>query len=155
MQDCQFSAYGVMTKNLASCKSATLRDKWRLRRYLSPDGKVFYFEVIACVFFVISGIWYLCIAQTRSNDRFAIRRESQPRSSPRAHAAAQCRHGVETDHAVHYSGGRFDARGRYLRAAGGGPLPALLSASLPLKSFRFRSKQERLSRQLSARLALK
>ncbi len=40
MQDCQFSAYGVMTKNLASSKSATLRDKWRLRRYLTPDGKV-------------------------------------------------------------------------------------------------------------------
>lgn len=39
MQDCQFSAYGVMTKNLTSSKSATLRDKWRLRRYLSPEGK--------------------------------------------------------------------------------------------------------------------
>jgi len=40
MQDCQFSAYGVQTKNLASSKTATLRDKWRLRRYLTPDGKV-------------------------------------------------------------------------------------------------------------------
>lgn len=39
MQDCQFSAYGVTTQNLASSKSATLRDKWRLRRYLTPDGK--------------------------------------------------------------------------------------------------------------------
>ena len=29
-----------MTKNLTSSKSATLRDKWRLRRYLSPEGKV-------------------------------------------------------------------------------------------------------------------
>ena len=40
MQDCQFSAYGVHTPNLASSKTATLRDKWRLRRYLTPDGKV-------------------------------------------------------------------------------------------------------------------
>ena len=40
MQECQFSAYGVQTKNLASSKTATLRDKWRLRRYLTPDGKV-------------------------------------------------------------------------------------------------------------------
>lgn len=39
MQECQFSAYGVQTKNLASSKTATLRDKWRLRRYLTPDGK--------------------------------------------------------------------------------------------------------------------
>jgi hypothetical protein len=47
-----------MTKNLASSKSATLRDKWRLRRYLSPDGKVFFESDFVC-FLCNRDIWHV------------------------------------------------------------------------------------------------
>jgi hypothetical protein len=74
MQDCQFSAYGVMTKNLASLKSATLRDKWRLRRYLSPDGKVLLdLNLLRFVCNMLCPVSAdVILLQTRVNDRFFI-----------------------------------------------------------------------------------